>query len=1060
MSTTNNKREDLPAIPRVGDPLHRRVVDKSTSTVRYLIAHRAITLVPTKNPTNIQPYPGTVRFSVNEGDSTSSIIKIHAEDIYICAGSTFDFPGKTVLITANNIVLVNHQRHPSNTIVFNCSGPPGPDGDPTASKGNDGLGVERDGTFLVPTPGGVGPDGGPNLISGNSGGRFICSGKLRCSEKDPITFKVECNGGKGGRGPPGGTGGTGGKGWERKETAGIDFLATRETGYVPFVTGANGGKGGRGGRGAVGGNGGLILDLTSKKEPDLPKIKVESSLNPGAPGDAGPGGKGGLGGDGGYYEQKTFIGPNINLRGKGGSKGDDGPPGVSGPSDAKSGSMYGLAKPSQILLRPDIANSRTTDPIHVAMVLRRLHFEFQILYAAQPYSFINAKSSEPLEKEKAQFLETMKWILECLQLLKLSESTSAPEFVNKVGLGGIEHDWINAVFIQPWSTQENARKDVQTTYKQFLRRTRLEDPVDINNRRLFEIAEPNLALADLERSIDDLKVVEADKDKFFSAIQDIETAKLQTSRIVDSLKASMDKFEKDRKVLEKEMGQQYDKVVKARNDVLAKKEETITAVQSFWDTMSRNFSCKDLNAVLSAVGNVFLFAHGPTGALFKLGAALSIGAASNQVLSGDEMIDTAEGSINKDALRGQVYLLDANLRDDALLNKITDSNSKILKFSGGDQKFVNTIIADRDSFQNMCNKYFSDPTSPETQDKMSLAKAVFYKFVETAQTFHTVVSEYNQMASNYLKLLSDHESAKVQLGTLQAHNYNPSLPLFDLMFAFYSKIYEFQRARVTTFLFNAVHCCNGVFLRRSSILDDLFQLGAFEYLTADVLYAACTTRLADDIQKHKDTWNSYRPIDIPNHSTSIYKEDDKLMFKSLRENRRFLLRIDTKNALTQYKFEPFWFDIRLIDIRVYLIGATNFNDSADNRNSTVINVAIQMGDSFTVLDEERNDFTFYVPETTIDFTYNYGANKDNPERVSKAANKQLENFNFDLQLKDRSKLEFSSPMRSPICDYTISVGESVDLVDISEIRVEFDLRVRSRVVDGKKVNGVNGKSSK
>ncbi|PVF98098.1 hypothetical protein CPB86DRAFT_785101 [Serendipita vermifera] len=1044
-SIANNT--DLPAIPKAGDPLHRVIVEKDK--VRYLLAYRGVTLVPARDPTNIRPYPGTVRFSINEGSLTSTTLKIYAEDIYLCAGSIFTLPSKSVSIFAKRIFFIKQDPASSNKIVFDLHGADAKGEDYGASSGSPGKDAKPDFPQELPTAGTNGTHGRSNSERAGAGGKFFISAELHCLAQTAIALKVNCVGGRGGRGQAGGNGGAGGNGWEKTDkNVPWNFIRDEYAYYPKFLKAGNGGNGGNGGDGGPGGDGGILFYLATIYSPESSKIMgdIAGATAAGPSGLPGQGGVAGAGGRAGHYQQKIWIGENIDIQGSNGSTGNHGEPGQDGPKTAKEGYMYGLRVPCKILSRPDAIKSICLDPIHMGMVLQRLLFEYQIIYAAQSYDFINSRDQQPLKEQEKEFRETRIWVEECMELLKFSENINSPDFFTKLGVdASIAQDWIKVMFIEQWSTQASARSQLQAAYGDFKHMTKLGSCVDLNQQRLFQIVQPNLAIADLDASIATLKDIEKVKDQFFSAIEKIETAKAQASTAIESLQVHIKDFETDRATLERELQQQEAVVRNANKQVETKKGDTIREIQKFWNTVQRSFTCEDLSAVVGAVGNVLLFAHGPLGAAFKVGAALAVGAASNKVLFGEKSIHTAQGVINKDYLQGQVYLLEANLQDDALMAKITESNAKIHKLSGGDEKFVNAIIADRQSFQTLCNRYFSDPgVSHETRVQMQSAKAVFDEFVNTCQVFHNAVVKYNQKASEYSKLLSDHESVKDQLAAIQAQNYNPSLPLFDLLYAFYNQIYTFQKARVITFLFNAVRCCNGMFLRRCTVLDKMLSLGSLHNITAEILYVACTTDLADDIQRHRDTWNAHPVTEIWSRSTSLHEEKHGLVFERARQHRSFSLCVDTENAISEYGFEPHWFDVRMKDMRVYLIGATNVNESSDNPNSKVIDVVIQMAPYFTVFDEENSQYTFEIPETTTTFSYNYGDDEDDPEPVSEAADRQLQEFSFAM---DRSTPGFTMPMRSPICDYVISVGKNVDLTDLREVRVEFDLDVRSRDKD-------------
>ncbi|KAI5808933.1 hypothetical protein DFH27DRAFT_245828 [Peziza echinospora] len=1041
-----NKSPDLPTNPEAGDPLQRRVVDAKSNTVQYLIGYRSITLVPVKNPQNIRPYPGTQRFSVDEGAAGYSNIKIHAEDIYICAGSVFDFAGKKVTITARRIYAVNHEDSASTEIQFNCNGAAGTDENDKAQTGGSGTEAYRPGH---PGPGEEGKPGKGNSSTAGAGGNVLIFAELHCLAEKSISFSVNCLGGKGGQGGTGGDGGVGGNGYWSTDGVSPWYIGNDNWKIQPNLNGGSGGNGGPGGAGGRGGAGGCIIDLTSPNASKDSQTKLQSnisdsSVHGGLQGSGGSGGAGGAGGNQGCYFRKVWLGSNIDLWGIKGSSGPHGNSGEPGPLGT-GGILYGPSKHKNILPLPDVIKAMSISPVQIAMVFQRLIFEFQLIYATQPFDFRGHKHLQFLDEHKQRFKETSDWLGTYIGLLKSAKVAGDDAFLGTMGI----HDsraqsWFKDDFIRLWNAQEEARKQLIESYTIFLTTTSPGRTVDFDNHSFYYIARPNLALADLKKSIEDLEILEANKAKFFSAITTIESAKANVSTAIGSLESTLKDFQSTKSQICDSLDAQYQVVDNARQEVRAGKVLTVEAINHFWGSVKHKFTCNDLNEVISAIGNVLLFAHGPLGVVFKVGAALSVAAATSKVTLGNSQIDTAEGAIKADALQGQVYLLEANLADDVLQANITEKNSQIRSLSVGDQKFVNQIITERTEFRKLCNRYFSHPDlDSDTRAKMAHAKNVFDDFVNTCQTFHTAVIKYNELAVSLATLLSNNRLAQTTLATMKSHNFEPTLPWLDLMYAFYNQVYAFQKSRVIRILFQAVRCCNGAFLRRSSLLDDFIQLGCYQNITSGELHAACTSRLADDVEKHLATWNEFEPDFIDGHSKSFFTKDNNYLLNKLKTKRRFAFYINPENAVEKYNFSAKWFDIRLTDIRVYLIGATNTQASTENPNSQEIVVAITLGNQFTVVDEDiKSQYSFEVPEKTRTFAYNYSPGKNHYRQTSKPASTLLQNFNFAMAAED--KANFTQPMQSPLCKYTIAIGKEVDVSNVSELRMEFGLRVRTR----------------
>lgn len=82
-----------PAAPATHDPLY--MILKTTGLTRHLIGYRSVTWVPFTGSSAVLPaYPDSFRFSVDEVADVAQSLHIHAEDIYIYAGSVFSFSAR------------------------------------------------------------------------------------------------------------------------------------------------------------------------------------------------------------------------------------------------------------------------------------------------------------------------------------------------------------------------------------------------------------------------------------------------------------------------------------------------------------------------------------------------------------------------------------------------------------------------------------------------------------------------------------------------------------------------------------------------------------------------------------------------------------------------------------------------------------------------------------------------------------------------------------------------------------------------------------------------------
>lgn len=97
-----------PATPKP-PMLFEEIIQADTAT--YHIAYRAVTLVPASQVSTAKAYSSpvvtTMLVAIKDGRTTSKTIAIHAEDVYIYAGTTFNFKEKSVTLTANRIFCIS-----------------------------------------------------------------------------------------------------------------------------------------------------------------------------------------------------------------------------------------------------------------------------------------------------------------------------------------------------------------------------------------------------------------------------------------------------------------------------------------------------------------------------------------------------------------------------------------------------------------------------------------------------------------------------------------------------------------------------------------------------------------------------------------------------------------------------------------------------------------------------------------------------------------------------------------------------------------------------------------
>ena len=94
------------------DLLERKIYDPATKTLTYVIAYHSITLKPLTGVE--EPWDGTQTVLLVENSINENLpVEVHAEDVYIYAGSHFQSPGQHVILTANCIFAVGDAEEES-----------------------------------------------------------------------------------------------------------------------------------------------------------------------------------------------------------------------------------------------------------------------------------------------------------------------------------------------------------------------------------------------------------------------------------------------------------------------------------------------------------------------------------------------------------------------------------------------------------------------------------------------------------------------------------------------------------------------------------------------------------------------------------------------------------------------------------------------------------------------------------------------------------------------------------------------------------------------------------
>ena len=1018
-------------------------------TTKYLVAYRAITLVPfaQQNQAGFDPVPGTVRVSTAEGQNATDNIIIIAEDIHIYAGSVFSYPGKSVTIIANRIHAVNMKGSEAAGILFDCRGFSAPDltGQPQQPKEASQNTWDNDTGIASIHPGSQGVDGTHNQTPGQNGGKLLITGLLVCDATVDIQLNVNCCGGNGGRGQLGGTGGTGG--------AGADISTLERAPHYPNpgdYDGANGGVGGNGGNGSAGGDGGLIFDFTtplnkSETGRSLKFGPTTADVKDGQRGAGADPGSGSAGGKAGLWTHITITIPRTGpprsheekKEGRAGSSGDKGKYGVSGPDTARPGCVFRSSPANPI-------TAMSLETLQLSMTMQRLLFEFQLIFCSQVPSISQPKSD--------YFQGSFAWLCSQMALLKQEPVVSLDSLRTMAKDAGsdAEHlddvvqkafEWVKIKLIASWAGRQNARAQLLESFKIFLISTCPGRNLDLYGQKLNFIKRPNLALSDLVRGIESLDRLEIQRDKVMKKIEEDAKSRSKSFATAEALSELIEGYKTDRKTLHGVFSDQADTVLKAKVIVRDRRGVVSHALDRFWASVQGRYQCKELFELLKIATVVFALAQPEFGPIVNMAdQMLKYG----KPFGLENPLDPYADMVDKNVLQARVEVIKGGLNPKELQAEIGKLGNKVNDPSGTNP--VDSILAERNAFEALVKDCFSDlkqkaGKGDDLVKAIAAAENAFNDLMTEAQQLQKAVTSCSDTLLRLAKIEVDIKNAEANKAQLQSQNLDPTLPLLDTVMAFYSSLYTFQKAGVLRFFFEVIRACNGLFLQRSTIADDFLRFGTFDDITAAEMRAGCTTRLASDVADFLGLFNTNPAINIEDRTINISPIDQPGLFNSLLKQRRITLDITTRNYAEYFDLKENWFDIRLLDLQVFFPGATNKRARDSEPASQFIDVDVAIGDRFAVIDKSGKEHVFQVPALLTSFSYSYDGGQLKPK--SSTSLPADSNFSINPNLVPNEKLDKSYPMRTPFMGFEFGVGENVDVSKVSEIRIVFALRVRN-----------------
>ncbi|KAK3395937.1 hypothetical protein B0T20DRAFT_420322 [Sordaria brevicollis] len=1074
--------------------LYRCAIDKATDTTRILVAYRSITLLPSHlSGAGITPPDGSVRLPLpTSGTYGTKHIRLHVENLYLVAGSIFEFPGKTVTVTANRVVLFSSPAvtQGGNSVVFDLTGVSGESVTATGASGEKGedekqtsrtecyglgegmIGSEIFSPSIKATDGGNGSDGPSCNDNGQPAGTFVLSARSITQLPDDkntnrrLEIVIKCVGGSGGRGGNGGNGGGGGKGAivpsdEMLEHYGAGTNAEEGVngdGTKVGVDGAKGGNGAAGGKGADGGAGGLIISFVGLSKEQLMDTDsgaglIKMDVSGGKGGEGGDGGARGIGGNGGKIRNNLDhkVGDIDGKKGDDGAEGQHGANGSAGANGFIVGQVSGDKTPTLLQYEKALTEecrAETLDVVQLTMAMERLMFEYSILLSGYAVTPESDEEKATLEPEKKAFQETFDWLMGCFDdIIALSNQGSSYALPDPHGsvpfTSSAAYQDLLAYQKKGWEDTAMLRSGFLEVFVAFSSRCATPQERDLYGQDIKFIQRPNIHLAAVSEALTLLEGIEASykqcRDELDKTIGDKEARSQAEAQLNKSASEAQDTIEG----LRKTTASGYETVKSTREAVQEARKACQRSLEKLWYAHKWDIGA-DLKSVLEAISTVCLFAHPGVGTAFKIGGALTIGLGLDKVGSS---ASTPQGTMSRDALHGKVLVVENNLVSTALKEDITQKTASLQQLSGIDKEYVNSVLVNRRNFEELVNTYFLDVSQKGvTPEELKQARKDFDVYVEAVQKFHAAVTSYNDTFTSLAQAAATKAQAEHGKAKLQVTNFSDDIPAFDLLTTLYSSLYHTAKLETLRILFDVSRAASCVFLKRCDLLRKLLPLGSWKNVDATLLHDVTVPALYKQVANYESSFITKPPQPISGRTISMNIADSfKDKVERFRDTRRLSLFLDDASGIRLYDFKADWYDIRLDDLQVYFHGAKNTR-AQPNVDTHIIDVGVQLGGVFFVHDENFRQYTFEVPSTNLTFEYKYGdeaGREDLEAKSGSGINTALTQFSFALGRVNDVSLEFARPVRSPYMHYVFTVGEHVDVKDVDEIEIKMDLKVRT-----------------
>jgi hypothetical protein len=241
------------------------------------------------------------------------------------------------------------------------------------------------------------------------------------------------------------------------------------------------------------------------------------------------------------------------------------------------------------------------------------------------------------------------------------------------------------------------------------------------------------------------------------------------------------------------------------------------------------------------------------------------------------------------------------------------------------------------------------------------------------------------------------------------------------------------------FVYEVARNYNCIALGPTTLFKCLRNLQSFTLLTPDVLQSALKTYLiGSDIHSFKPLLYSLSSTTENTHPLTVRltKDKDSEYLDQLKDEQRRGFTFFFTPALADALFPDSknWWDVRLVSLEVYLIGAVATTDA--------VRLEIGTPGVMSYRSKSREIHQFKLPPQHTTFGYGYKQPKELETFKPVTDNFSGRQFKFTLAEREE-RTEYKLPMESPFAAWTLKAHDSVNVGDVDEVVFKFTVCYRT-----------------